>query len=309
MSERPTFAVVIPTYNRARRLLGTLETVFAQEEPATQIIVVDDCSTDETPEAVAALLPDHPELVYIRHPVNRERAAARNTGMEAATTDYVTFLDSDDIMYPSCLRDAADFAARTGAKWFHNLYHSVDSEGRHLRDQPAPPVADYRRHLALGNFPSCIGVFVHREIYERYHFDPEPVLTTSEDYELWLRVAADYPIERIERVNSAFVEHEGRSVVNQETDAAERRMEYILDGVRSDEHLRTAWNEHLGRLEAGRMLILASIANGNGEGRRAFGYLRRALTAHPAMAFNRRFLRLVQLSLGNVLRASRPSPS
>jgi len=307
MSERPTFAVIIPSYNRARRLLRTLETVFAQEEPATEVIVVDDCSTDDTEEVVRGLLPLHPELVYIRHEVNRERAAARNTGMEAATADYVTFLDSDDIMYPQNLRHAAEFARETGAKWFHNLFHAVDEEGRHLRGQAAPPVDDHRRHLALGNFPSCIGVFLHRELYTRYRFDTNPVLTTSEDYELWLRVAADHPIHRIESVNSAFVDHSGRSVVNQSTDAAERRMRYILDKVHGDRHLREAYAPHLGRMEAGRMLILASIANGNREGRRALGYLRRAVGAHPPVVFSVRFFRSVQLALLNLVRRTQPA--
>ena len=54
MSDRPTFAVVIPTYNRATRLVNTLETVFGQAGQATEIIVVDTCSTDETPEVMSS---------------------------------------------------------------------------------------------------------------------------------------------------------------------------------------------------------------------------------------------------------------
>ena len=99
MSDRPTFAVVIPTYNRATRLVNTLETVFGQEGQATEIIVVDNCSTDETPEVMSDLMDTHKNLGYYRHEVNLERAASRNTGMSKATADYVTFLDSDDLMY------------------------------------------------------------------------------------------------------------------------------------------------------------------------------------------------------------------
>ena len=95
---RPTFAVVIPTYNRAARLVNTLETVFRQEEPAAEIIVVDNCSTDETPAVMAELMETHATLSYHRHEKNLERSASRNTGMSQATADYVTFLDSDDLM-------------------------------------------------------------------------------------------------------------------------------------------------------------------------------------------------------------------
>ena len=120
MSDRPTFAVVIPTYNRATRLVNTLETVFGQAGQATEIIVVDNCSTDETPEVMSDLMETHENLGYYRHEVNLERAASRNTGMSKATADYVTFLDSDDLMYPQNLREAGDFALETGAKFFHN---------------------------------------------------------------------------------------------------------------------------------------------------------------------------------------------
>ena len=121
MSPRPTFAVVIPTYNRAQRLLGTLETVFAQEEPPTEIIIVDNCSTDETAVVVGELASGRPEIRFIQHEENLERAASRNTGMSHATADYVTLLDSDDRMYPRNLREAGDFVVRTGAKFFHNF--------------------------------------------------------------------------------------------------------------------------------------------------------------------------------------------
>ncbi len=301
--ERPTFAVVIPTYNRAQRLVRTLDTVFGQEEPAAEIIVVDDGSTDETRAVVEALAATHPELTYIRHEVNQERAVSRNTGMSHATADYVTFLDSDDVMYPQNLREAVDFASETGAKFFHNLFHSVDESGNHLRNFPEPRLGNRLRALALGNFPSCIGVFVHRDIYTTYRFDTNPVLISSEDYELWLRVMADYPIQRIPRVNSAFVHHEGRSMVNQNLETAERRIEYILEKVRSDPHLRKAYGPYLGRMYAGRMCFLASLVNDNRQSSAALAYLKRAVTKHPTIAVYPRFVRCLQLAILHAVRA------
>ena len=302
MPERPTFAVVIPTYNRAERLLRTLDTVFRQEEPAAEVIVVDDCSTDETQTVVQELAATHPELRYIRHSVNQERAVSRNTGMSNATADYVTFLDSDDLMYPQNLREAADFAVDTRARFFHNLFHSVDEAGNHLRNFPAPRLGNRLRALALGNFPSCIGVFLHREIYTAYRFDTDPVLISSEDYELWLRVMVDYPIQRIPRVNSAFVHHEGRSMVNQDLQTAEKRIEYILGKVRSDPHLQPAYARYLSRMYAGRMTFLASLAHDNRQSAAALGYLRRAVARYPIITFYPRFVRCLQLAILNAIR-------
>ena len=172
MSDRPTFAVVIPTYNRAIRLVNTLGTVFRQEEPAKEIIVVDDCSNDETAEIMAELAETHTNLRYFRHEENLERAASRNTGMSNATADYVTFLDSDDLMYPRNLSEAGDFVLETDAMFFHNLYEMVDETGKRLSYGPAPRLNSQIRALAVGNFLGCIGTFIHRDIYTEYRFDP-----------------------------------------------------------------------------------------------------------------------------------------
>ncbi len=302
MSDRPTFAVVIPTYNRATRLVNTLETVFAQEEPATEIIVVDNCSTDETSEVMSGLMETHKNLGYHRHEVNLERAASRNTGMSKATADYVTFLDSDDLMYPQNLREAGDFALETGANFFHNLYESVDEDGRHLRYWPVPSLRNHLRSIAIGNFLSCIGVFIHRDIYSEYRFDTDPLLTGSEDWELWLRVAADHQVDRLSAVNSAIVQHSGRTMLNQEVPVAARRVDYILDKIDADPHLSSVYGPYRSLMRASRMVFLAGIANGNHDSKAAGRFLRRALAEKPTMGFSLRFIRCMQIAAANWLR-------
>jgi glycosyltransferase involved in cell wall biosynthesis len=299
---RPSFSVVIPTYNRAERLVGTLETVFSQEEPATEIIVVDNCSSDDTPAVMAELMTSHPNLLYVRHEENLERAASRNTGMARATADYVTFLDSDDLMYPSNLREAGDFVVETGAKFFHNLYESVDEAGHHLRYWPAPSLKNHLRALALGNFLSCIGVFIHRDIYQKHRFDTNPLLTGSEDWDFWLPVAAEHRIQRLPKVNSAIVRHPGQTVSNQEVNRAEERIEYILEKVGSDPKLRAAYGPYLRLMRSSLMIFLTGIANDNRLPRVAMRYLARALVAHPGMVVSPRFLRCFQLAIRNGLR-------
>ena len=299
MSDRPTFAVVIPTYNRATRLLNTLETVFRQEEPANEIIVVDNCSTDETPEVMSDLMETHANLSYHRHEVNLERAASRNTGMSKATADYVTLLDSDDLMYPQNLREAGDFAVETGAKFFHNLYESVDEDGRHVRYWPVPSLRNYLRSMAIGNFLSCIGVFIHRDLYSEYRFDTNPLLTGSEDWDFWLRVGADHAVDRLTAVNSAIVRHSGQTMLNQEVTVAARRVDYILEKIDSDPHLSSVYGPYRSLMRASRMVFLAGIANGNHNSKAAARFLSRALVEKPTMGFSLRFLRCTQIAAVN----------
>src|SRR6185436_17736881 len=129
MSDHPLFSVVIPTYNRAGLILKTLNTVFSQTYPHYEIIVIDDGSTDNTIEILEPLIKAE-KIRYIRHEQNYERARARNTGMENARGDFLTFLDSDDLMYPANLEDAAKYVkANPDVKVFHNLCELVDEQG------------------------------------------------------------------------------------------------------------------------------------------------------------------------------------
>lgn len=95
----PKISVIIPTYNRAETLIESLKSVLDQTHPAHQIIVVDDGSTDNS---VSMLSPFRSRIDYIRQE-NAGVSAARNTGLAAATGDWIAFLDSDDVWYPNRL--------------------------------------------------------------------------------------------------------------------------------------------------------------------------------------------------------------
>src|SRR5690349_19559359 len=99
------FTVVILTYNRADLILETIHTVLNQTYRNYEIIVVDNCSTDNTEEVLKPLI-EKRLIRFLKHDKNYERSKSRNTGMKNANGDYLTFLDSDDFMYVNCLKDA-----------------------------------------------------------------------------------------------------------------------------------------------------------------------------------------------------------
>ena len=94
----PTVSVIIPTYDRAPVLGRAIDSVLAQTHTDLEVVVVDDASTDET-AAVVERRRD-PRLERVAHDENRGASAARNTGIEHATGEYVAFLDSDDEWRP-----------------------------------------------------------------------------------------------------------------------------------------------------------------------------------------------------------------
>lgn len=99
ISNKPTVSVVIPTYNRAKYVTETIDSVLSQSYTDYEIIVVDDGSTDNTREALA---PYMDRIRYI-HQQNSGVSAARNRGIKAARGKWIAFLDSDDIWLPEKL--------------------------------------------------------------------------------------------------------------------------------------------------------------------------------------------------------------
>lgn len=272
----PVFSVVIPTYNRAGLILKTLKTVLDQTYPHYEIVVVDNCSTDETEEILRPYI-NSGQVRFFQHDRNYERAKSRNTGMENAIGDFATFLDSDDLMYPTCLEDAAGFVTENpGIKLFHNLYQLVDQNNRLLHKFSFPSLEDPLRAITDGNFLACIGVFMHREIYRHYRFDTNPLLIGSEDWEFWLRVVADYRPGRINKINHGVVHHGERSINHVDLEKIRRCLAYVVAKITNDPHLSSVYGKYLKRLEAGSLLYMSTVANGSRQHGEALKCLLRA---------------------------------
>jgi glycosyltransferase involved in cell wall biosynthesis len=92
-------ACIMPVYNYARYLDEALQSVFSQSRVPDEVIVVDDCSTDNPKE----ICDKYPQVKYIKHDSNKGLAAARNTGVAACTSDYVFSFDADDILRPDAV--------------------------------------------------------------------------------------------------------------------------------------------------------------------------------------------------------------
>ncbi len=108
---KPKVSVIIPVYNRAHIIMNTLDSIINQSYKNIEVIIVDDCSSDS--EQLRQVIENyHINIVYIRHRKNLHGGAARNTGIEASSGDYIAFLDSDDLWAPnkieSCVRYDVD---------------------------------------------------------------------------------------------------------------------------------------------------------------------------------------------------------
>ena len=106
----PAVSVIIPVFNRAAMLGRTLATVAEQTFRDFEVVIVDDASSDDPAPAIEAARAGGLDINYIKFLKNRGVSAARNAGIEAATGDFIAFLDSDDLWMPEKLQRQVDFA-------------------------------------------------------------------------------------------------------------------------------------------------------------------------------------------------------
>jgi glycosyltransferase involved in cell wall biosynthesis len=145
----PRVSVVIPTFNRAQSIKRAIDSVAAQSFRDFEVIVIDDGSTDDSERIVSEA--GIPQLRIIRHPHNRGAAAARNTGIGAATGAYIAFLDSDDAWHPDKLarQIAALAAAPRNIKACATGFTS-NTSGRILTVRPDTSTTLFRSQILFG---------------------------------------------------------------------------------------------------------------------------------------------------------------
>jgi glycosyltransferase involved in cell wall biosynthesis len=121
---KPVLSLVMPVYNVAPYLERCLESLVAQDLSGMEIVIVDDGSTDDCPAILARHAADHPEIRVIRQE-NGGLSAARNTGLDHISGEYVAFIDSDDWIEPGYFRRLLDLARANDLDLAHGngTYH------------------------------------------------------------------------------------------------------------------------------------------------------------------------------------------
>jgi glycosyltransferase involved in cell wall biosynthesis len=193
----PTFSVVIPAYNAARTLPSTIRSVLAQTKQDFEIIVVDDGSTDDTAEALRRTSDDR-RIRYLRQG-NLGPASARTAGVQAADGEFVSFLDSDDLWLPIYLEsmaaalddEPAPDLAYTDAWRFidgtRRIFRRPIMSTAHPPPRTPPPGEALLLEILRRNFVFTSATVRRATVEAVGGFT---TFTRSEDYELWVKIAA-----------------------------------------------------------------------------------------------------------------------
>ncbi len=143
-------SIVVPVYNAGAYIEETIEMVRAQTYGEWELILVDDCSEDDSASRIEkAITGDNTNIRLIRKKVNEGAARARNTGMEAAKGRYVAFLDADDVWMPDKLEKELAFMKEKKAAFVFTAYEFGDEKARRTgKIVHVPPVLRYRQALS-----------------------------------------------------------------------------------------------------------------------------------------------------------------
>jgi glycosyltransferase involved in cell wall biosynthesis len=205
----PKVSVIIPCFNSQNTIQETIESVLAQTMQDFELIVVDDGSTDDTKQ----ILSDFGNRVKYLYRENGGQSAARNTGIRAAIGEFVAFVDSDDLWCPDKLEKQIRILEDTTVDWCYcDCLYFCNSDstslGKHS-DLFYPAKEGWiAKSLLLGNCIASPTPLIRRSIFDQCGlFDESPLFRIGEDWEMWLRIAAQYPVGYRAEVLAKHREH------------------------------------------------------------------------------------------------------
>ncbi|MBY5406881.1 glycosyltransferase family 2 protein [Rhizobium leguminosarum] len=197
-------AVVIPAYNAREYLAQTLQSVVDQTHKALEIIIVDDGSTDET-ASICRCFAAGDSRIRILSTENRGVAAARNTGIQASKSDYIAFLDADDLWHSTYIQRMLSALQPLPDAWgaVYALHRFIDTEGCCTKSGSSLNARDsiLNRHLVFRFVGNGSGFMVRRAVVDKIGgYDSSYArkgIGGCEDFDFELRTAEHFKIETV----------------------------------------------------------------------------------------------------------------
>ena len=287
------FSIVIPTYNREKIIVKTIQSVLSQTYTNFELIIVDDGSTDNTEKFVRNV---KDKRIKFFKKENEERGAARNYGTNKAKGDYITFLDSDDLLYSKYLEEAKYFIKKNNSiNIFHQLFEVRSKDNKLIRSADYSNRNAFKSLITKGNFMACQGLFLKADFAKSNLFIEDRNLAGSEDYELWLRISTTTNIVINPVVTSALIDHSDRSVIKIDVDKLIKRKELMLHYLFSNKLINSKLLKYKKILKAGAYSYISlHIALSNQSKKIALKYLFKAIMQSLLFIFKRRFFAILK---------------
>lgn len=202
-------SAIVPTYNSEEFIEESIKSLCTQTHPLTEILIIDDFSTDGTLNIINKLSNRYKNIRIIENSSNLGVSATRNKGIKEALGDWLLFLDADDIAEENLVEEAIEYYlnivhSKKENQWalVHPAYLQIDKQGK--SDGTVIRGKQYEWYETLGyelyrnQIVTPSGLLIKKEIVVKYGgFDEN--LSYNEDWDLWLRVARDWGFAYIDK--------------------------------------------------------------------------------------------------------------
>lgn len=176
-------SIIMPAYNCSRFIGKSIDSVLAQTYTAWELLIVDDCSTDNTAEVVAAYKDER--IHYSHNEQNMGAALSRNKALREAKGRYIAFLDSDDVWAPEKLEKQIAFMVTNGYAFTYTCYSEMDSAGQPTGVLVSGPSKITKAGMYAFCWPGCLTVMYDTNTIGIIQIED---IRKNNDYAMWLKV-------------------------------------------------------------------------------------------------------------------------
>ncbi|MEP6583932.1 MAG: glycosyltransferase [Ginsengibacter sp.] len=209
LPEIPLISVIIPCYNHGHYLQDAFDSLYSQDYPSLEIVVVDDGSTDNTKAATEK----NKSVKYI-YQTNKGLSAARNTGIKNSQGDLLIFLDADDWLLPNAIDTNLKFLKdHPESSFVSGGYRLVFADAKTNTDTAYKVDTDHYLHFLESNYIGMhAAVIYQRWVFDEFKFDEN--LRSCEDYDLYLKISRKYPVFHHTQIIAAYRMHDSNMSSN-----------------------------------------------------------------------------------------------
>ena len=195
-------SIIIPVYNAEKYIVETLNSIYNQTYKNFEIILVDDCSSDNSAEIIAEQMRAHPEIVYYLQEKNMGAAVARNTALSLAKGRFVAFLDSDDVWKPEKIEKQLKLLAEKKGAFSFTAIEMINDNGELVKKKRKVKEKVSYKFLLHNTMIPTSSVVIDRNKTGDFSM---PLRRSGQDYATWLQLLRDGTVAY--GINEALVQY------------------------------------------------------------------------------------------------------
>ena len=285
-------SVIIPVKNRAHIIKETINSVITTNYPDLEIIIVDNNSKDNTEEIVR----NYKNVKYIKNDDDRERSYSRNIGIKIAKGEFVTFLDSDDLLKNEIFESFKNSLNINRKDKFFFINYDYKKENINIKNSNI-----FKKNfctikdLVKSNCISNIGIFIERELALKNLWDENNYIIGTEDYDFVLRLMTK--VNRavlISKIPQAYVRlHDGRSVFNDKEKNIVKRFFFFKRKLFRNNEFKNLSNSYKKKIISTQSLYSSLLLLNCGDKKKSFFFLLISIKQNLLSIFSKRSLYII----------------